>query len=181
MHEIFNTAKRPFFASCSNLHLDFIDYKLYADFIARMFKKHSVKITPEAIDFILEFTDCHTFYTQYLCNYLFATNIKTIGLKEVQLIALEVLKLNEPTYFQYRNLITTAQWNLLQAIAKEYKLYQAHSKTFIGKYNLGTSSMISRGLNSLLDKELIYYNSSVPQPYYQVYDKFMMRWMQHKF
>ena len=181
MHEIFNTAKRPFFASCSNLHLDFIDYKLYADFIARMFKKNSVKITPEAIDFILEFTDCHTFYTQYLCNYLFATNIKTIDLKEVQLVALEVLKLNEPTYFQYRNLITTAQWNLLQAIAKEYKLYQAHSKTFISKYNLGTSSMISRGLNSLLDKELVYYNSSVQQPYYQVYDKFMMRWMEHKF
>jgi hypothetical protein len=179
MHEIFNTAKRPFFASCSNLHLDFIDTALYADFINRMFKKYSIKITDEALDFILVFSDCHTFYTQYFCNYLFAANIKNIDLKEAQNVAVEVLKLNEPTYFQYRNLITSAQWNLLQAIAKENKLFQAHSKAFISKYGLGTSSMISRGLNSLLDKELIYYNSAVEHPYYQVYDKFMMRWMQH--
>jgi AAA+ ATPase superfamily predicted ATPase len=180
MHEIFNTAKRPFFASCSNLHLDFIENKLYADFIIRMFKKYGVKITQQAVDFILDFTDTHTFYTQYFCNYLFAANFKSIDITEVHHVAVEILKINEPIYFQYRNLITSAQWNLLQAIAKEYKLYQAHSKTFISKYNLGTSSMVSRGLSSLLEKELVYYNSAVNQPYYQVYDKFMMRWMQRK-
>ncbi len=180
MHEIFNSAKRPFFASCSNLHLGFIDTKLYADFIQRIFTEYKLKITPESIDFILNFTNCHTFYTQYLCHYLFASNIKLIELKDVQNCAIEILKLSETTYFQYRNLITTAQWQLLQAIAKENKLHQAHSKVFINKYKLGTSSMVTRGIDSLLEKELIYYNSLVEHPYYEVYDKFMMRWMQHK-
>ena len=150
MHEIFNSAKRPFFASCSNLHLDFIDNKFYADFIQRIFKEYKLKITPESIDFILNFTNCHTFYTQYFCNYLFASNIKLIELKDVQNCAIEILKLNETTYFQYRNLITTAQWQLLQAIAKENKLHKAHSKAFINKYKLGTSSMVTRGIDSLL-------------------------------
>lgn len=180
MHEIFNSAKRPFFASCANLHLDFIQTKSYADFIKKTFKTHKVKITQESIDFILDFTCCHTFYTQYFCNHLFALRIKEITIKEVQKSAVDILKVNEATYFQYRNLITVAQWQLLQAIAKETILYKPHAREFIQKYKLGTSSMVTRGINSLLEKELIYYNSSVELPYYQVYDKLMMRWMQHR-
>ncbi|MEY3198778.1 MAG: hypothetical protein RJA13_736, partial [Bacteroidota bacterium] len=30
----------------------------------------------------------------------------------------------------------------------------------------------------LLNKEMIFYNSSVEKPYYEVYDKFLMRWLQ---
>ena len=73
-----------------------------------------------------------------------------------------------------------AQWQLLQAISKEEKLYKAHSKAFITKHKLGTSSMVSRGIEALLEKELIFYNTSVETPYYETYDKFLMRWMQHK-
>lgn len=180
MHELFNNAKRPFFASCSNIHLDFIDKKIYADFIANMFHQNKRKISPQSIDFILDFTCCHTFYTQYFCNYLFASGGKNIQLHHVQSIALEILKLNENTFYQYRNLLTMAQWQLLQAISKEEKLYKAHSKAFITKHKLGTSSMVSRGIEALLEKELIFYNTSVETPYYETYDKFLMRWMQHK-
>jgi uncharacterized protein len=180
MHEIFNSAKRPFFSSCSSLHLDFINNDVYGDFIKRIFTENKVKISKESISFILNFTNCHTFYTQYFCNFLFALNYKNIELQNVQNCAIEILKINEPIFFQYRNLITKAQWHLLQAIAKENKLYKAHSKAFINKYSLGTSSMVTRGMDSLLEKELIYYNSLVEKPYYEVYDKFMMRWMQRK-
>jgi hypothetical protein len=180
MHEIFNSAKRPFYASCINLHLDFIDPAKYAGFISRIFSMHHRKINKTSIDFILDFTYCHTFYTQYFCNYLFASGIKNIELYDVQNIAMEILKLNENTFFQYRSLLTTAQWKLLQAISKEERLYKAHSKTFINQYRLGTSSMISRGMQALLEKELIFYNASVENPYYETYDKFLMRWMQHK-
>ncbi len=180
MHEIFNSAKRPFFASCSNLHLDFIENEKYAQFIARIFANHKIKISKESIDFILEFTNSHTFYTQYFCNHLFALNYKKIEINQVQSCAIEILKINEPTYYQYRNLITSAQWQLLKAIAKEVKLYKPHAVSFIQKYKLGTSSMITRGIDSLLEKELIYHNTSSKTPYYSVYDQFMMRWMQHK-
>ncbi|OFX17549.1 MAG: hypothetical protein A2033_00235 [Bacteroidetes bacterium GWA2_31_9] len=180
MHEIFNNAKRPFFASCSNLHLDYIKTEKYFEFINQIFSQNKRKINKQSIDFIIEFTGCHTFYTQFFCNYLYSSGIKNIDFTDVQNIALEILKLNENTFFQYRNLLTSAQWQLLQAISKEEKLYKAHSKLFINKYKLGTSSMISRGIEALLEKELIFYNTSVENPYYETYDKFLMRWMQYK-
>ncbi|MBX3163426.1 MAG: ATP-binding protein [Bacteroidetes bacterium] len=179
MNEIFNNAKRPFFASCSNMHLDFIDKKKYYAFIAKMFANYKRKISPESIDYILEFTCCHTFYTQFFCNYLFASGNKNITISNTRSVAADILKLNENTFYQYRNLLTVAQWQLLQAISKEEKLYNAHSKSFIGKYGLGTSSMVSRGIEALKEKEMIFYNSSVEKPYYETYDKFLMRWLQH--
>jgi AAA+ ATPase superfamily predicted ATPase len=180
MHEIFNSAKRPFFASCSNVHLDFIGREVYGDFINAIFSANKKKITRQSIDFILDFTCCHTFYTQFFCNYLFSSGIKQIQLKDVQTIAIEILKLNENTFYQYRNLLTTSQWQLLQAVSKEERVYKVHSKSFINEYKLGTSSMVSRSMEALLEKEMVFYNSAVKQPYYETYDKFLMRWMQHK-
>ncbi|MBS1653085.1 MAG: ATP-binding protein [Bacteroidetes bacterium] len=180
MYEIFNGVKRPFFGSCSNMHLDFISETKYATFIEKIFTHYKRKIDKESIRFVLSFTCCHTFYTQYFCNYLFAIGKKSVQLDVVKKIALEILKLYEPTFFQYRNLLTAAQWQLLSAISKEEKLFKAHSADFIKKYNLGTSSMVSRGLEALLEKEMIFFNSTVEKPYYETYDKFLMRWVQIK-
>lgn len=178
MHKIFNSAKSPFYASCSALHLDFIDQREYENFIKGVFLASKRKISDEALTFILEWTVRHTFYTQHFCNFLFASNLKHMDYDDVKNCAVEILKQNESTFYQYRNLITDAQWNLLQAIAKENRVYKAHSKEFIHKYRLGTSSMITRGMEALLEKELIYYNAGVAKPYYEVYDKFLLRWMQ---
>ncbi len=180
MHEIFNNAKRPFFASCTHMHLDFIDYKLYEKFIVSQFEKHKRKITEEAVAFVLDWTKQHTFYTQYLCNYLFALPLKKIELETVQKSILEIFEQNESVYYQYKNLLTDAQWKLLQAIAREERLYNPHAKKVIEKYKLGTSSMVTRGMDALLAKEMIYYNAGVDKPYYEVYDKFLMRWLQRK-
>ncbi len=180
MHEIFNSAKRPFFASCTSMHLDFIDGKLYHDFIVTLFKRNKKFITENAVSFVLDWTRKHTFYTQYLCNYLFAIYPVKIDLEDVHKAIIEIFEQHENIYYQYKNLLTAAQWNLLQAIAKEDKLYNPHSKKVIQKYKLGTSSMVTRGMDALLAKELIYYNAGIANPYYEVYDKFLMRWLQYK-
>lgn len=178
MHEIFNSAKRPFFASCTGMHLDYIDEAKYADFIVRTFKSYKRAVDAESVAFILEWTLTHTYYTQYLCNHIFTTNARRINLDFVRSAAVEVLKINEPTYYQYRNLLTPQQWELLRAVASETRLYKAHSSQFIRKYGLGTSSMVTRGLQALIEKEMVYHNTSVEKPYYEVYDKFLMRWLQ---
>jgi len=178
MHEIFNNQKRPFYASCSNVNLGFIDENIYADFIRQKFKQHKRSISDECIRFILEFTHRHTFYTQYFCNHLFASGIKRIVKNDVYAAAIEILKLNESTCFQYRSLLTKAQWKLLTALAKEERLQKAHSASFLKKYLLGTSAHVTRGMAALIEKDLVYHNTSVEQPYYTIYDKFLMRWLQ---
>ncbi len=178
MHEIFNSAKRPFFASCFNMHLDYISNEDYAAFIGAMFVKNKRRISEEAIEFILDWTLGHTYYTQFLCNYTYSMSHKNTGISEVRQAALGIHQQNESNYFLYRNLLSEAQWLLLTAIAKETRLHQAHSAKFIKAHGLGTSSMVTRGIEALLNKEMIFHNSSAEKPYYEVYDKFLMRWLQ---
>jgi hypothetical protein len=178
MHEIFNSAKRPFFASCTNLKLDYIGEKDYKKFISQKFKEYKRSMDDECLDFICSWTKLHTFYTQYFCSTLFAKQITKYTIKDAHETAISILKLNENTFFQYKNLLTSAQWNLLKAIAKEENVLQPQAKTFINKHQLGTPALVKRGIDALINKEIIFYNSSVEKPYYEVYDKFLMRWLQ---
>lgn len=178
MHEIFNSAKRPFFASCTNLSLDFIEVNEYKSFIRQKFREHGRTIDDECLEFICSWTRLHTFYTQYFCFLLFAKNKKHNALPDAFETALSILKLNENTFYQYRSLLTEAQWNLLRAIAGEEQVFQPQSKKFIGKYGLGTPALVKRGIDALLNKDIIFYNTGVPEPYYEVYDKYLMRWLQ---
>lgn len=180
MHHIFNNAKRPFYASTKNINLQKINNSIYAQFIKQQFEKQKFKISNDDIDLILELTDCHTYYTQRLCHEIFAKGIKTIKTETIIQTINHILIDNEGVYFQYRNLITPAQWNLLKAIAMEHKIEQPYAQKFMYKYNLGTSANVKRGLEALVEKEMIYYNAGVERPYYEVYDKFLMRWLQYK-
>ena len=178
MSEMFSNSKRPFYGSCINISLDFIDEGEYSRFIEKQFASYKRKISKEAIDYILQFTNTHTYYTQVLCNQVFASGIKSILLENVTTACNDILKQNENIFYQYRSLLTAAQWQLLTAIAKETKLQKPHAADFIRKYHLGSSSLIKRSLEALLAKEMVYYNSGTKEPYYAVYDKFLMRWLQ---
>lgn len=180
MHEIFNSAKRPFFASCTNMQLGFIEKEKYSTFIHQKFEQNNRKITQESIDFICDWTQLHTFFTQHLCFTLFAQNNKQNTIEETKKAAITLLKLNESNFYQYKNLLTESQWKLLCAIAKEEKVTQPYSKDFIAPHNLGTTAMVTRGLEALIKKEILFYNTSVENPYYEVYDKYLMRWIQNK-
>lgn len=178
MTEMFNSAKRPFYGSCLNLSLDFIKEEAYAAFIQKIFRQNKRTITTEAVEYIMEFTERHTYYTQMVCNQVFASGLKKINKEDVVKTCGGILKLNENVFYQYRNLLTSAQWQLLTAIAKETRVTKPHSSAFIRKHQLGTSSLVTRGMEALLAKEMIYYNSTIKEPYYAVYDKFLMRWLQ---
>ena len=178
MHEIFNSAKRPFFASCTPLYLDYIEKEKYKRFIRKMFKKDKRFIEEEALEFVCDWTFLHTFYTQYVCNALYAKNKQNITIDLAYKSAFEILEINENTFYQYRNLLTDTQWKLLKGIANQGKLFQPNAKKFIAENDLGSPSVVSRALESLLTKEMIFYNNSVEKPYYEVYNKFLMRWLQ---
>ncbi|PCJ28339.1 MAG: hypothetical protein COA97_01540 [Flavobacteriales bacterium] len=180
MHEIFNSAKRPFFASCTSINLEHIHKEKYKKFIAQLFKKYNKTITSEAVDFICTWTMCHTFYTQYLCNQLFVKAGNEINLEKVKKIAADLLQLQEGKFYQYRSLLTPLQWKLLVGVAKETKLTQPHAKIFISEHQLGGASIVRRGMEALVKKEMVLHNRGIETPYYEVYDKFLMRWLQSK-
>ncbi|MBL4752885.1 MAG: ATP-binding protein, partial [Flavobacteriales bacterium] len=122
--EMFNSAKRPFFSSTHPLYLASIPEKKYAKFIKRLFSKSKRSIDQESLDFILNWSRVHTYYTQAICNKIYARNATDIRIGEVYNACDSLLQEQENIFFQYRNLLTTTQWNLLKAIGKENKVHQ---------------------------------------------------------
>ena len=175
--DMFNNVKRPFFASTQSIYLHEIDKKIYADFIKQKFTERKRTITNDALEYILEFSKQHTYYTQSLCNKIFSTGIKKVNESDAQHAAYELLKENESVYFQYRTLLTTNQWQLLKAIAKEDMVYQPSAKKFIYDHHLGTPANVQRSMEALLNKEMVFCRKDEKGNYYRVYDCFLGRWL----
>lgn len=179
MTEIFNNAKRPFYASTKYLTLGKIPTDSYRDFIIKLFNEHKKQIDNNAVDLILNLTNRHTYYTQQLCHEIFANNIFYIQEQDVLQTLYQILLQNEAVYFQYRSLLTKAQWKMLKAVAVEGEIEQPYSHSFIEKYGLGSSASVKRSLDALVAKSIIYHNLTVKQPFYEVNDKFLMLWLKN--
>ena len=176
--QMFTHNKRPFFGSTQMLELKNIDGRVYELFIEEKFRRFRRKISEDALQFVCDWTRLHTYYTQVLCNRLFAEGYMSITKSLVQQTCLKILEEQEITFFQYRSLLTSVQWQVLKAIAKEDKLYQPNARSFISKHKLGTPSSIQRALEALLVKEMIYKEDDAVGNYYRVYDCFLARWLE---
>ena len=94
--------------------------------------------------------------------------------------AVQILKENEQTFIQWRDLLTSNQWNYLKAVAKEQVVIQPYASRFLQKYNIGTSAYSQRLLDALIDKELILANSTLEGVSYSVYNVFLSRWLENQ-
>ena len=161
------------------MKLDKIDAAQYKQFILKKFKGEKITITPEIINEMIQWADLHTYYVQLLCNRVYASGKTQITTSIWQDEAYKLLKEQEAVFYNYRNLLTKPQWQLLKAIAMEETLYSPTAKDFILKYMLGSPATILRSLKSLLKSEMIY--SEIDQNernYYRIYDILFMRWIQ---
>jgi uncharacterized protein len=174
LQSMFSDVNRPFYQSTEFMHLDEIPQEKYISFIAEKFLMKMATIDEEAIREILNITRGHTYYVQYVCNKLYGSGHSTIDRKRVLWQYAEILKENEAYYMEYKGLMTKHQWNLLVAIAREKGAEQITSASFIKRYELTNHSTIRRGIEALLDKNLIYRKGAM----YQVYDVFFSAWLQ---
>ncbi len=178
MVEIFNSAKRPFFSSTQSLGLTEIPAILYKEFIQYHFTNNKREISDEIIEFILEWTCHHTYYTQFVCNRLYGSQHRKPDLTFTKQICSGILEAEKSTFLQYRNLLTDFQWQMLIAIAKEEKVFQPQSKHFIQKHKLGAPSTVKKTMDSLIAKEMIFVSTDNNESFYRIYDIFLMRWLQ---
>jgi uncharacterized protein len=178
--DIFGDSRRPFFASTQVVNLSEIDYKAYSRFIVDIFQKHKRVMTQDATDFVLQWSRRHTYYTQCVCNHLFALGTKKIDVETVQKACADILAEQEPLFFQYRQMLTPVQWNILRGIAHEEKLYQPNAKTFLQKHKIGTPSNVQRAIEALMRYEMIFREQDEKGQYYRVYNVFLSRWLENK-
>lgn len=178
MTDIFTNARKPFYSSTSFVALDKISAPSYSEFICSQFTASKRKITDEAVDFILEWTKRHTYYTQLLCHTVFANGQKNIDLPEVKKACAQLLKQGEPVYLQYRKMLTDKQWDFLVAIAKEGSVRQITAANFLKLHKIGGASASRRLAESLCEKELLNAEVSLDGVEYSIDDVFFSRWLE---
>ena len=178
MAEMFTAENSPFYESASLYTLEKIDRDVYARFIDEQFAAQKKSITPEAVDFILEWTRCHTFYTQSLCNRVFSAVKKEAALADVLVAADAILKENNAAFLERRALLTAKQWKFLTAVAKEGEVSEPTGAAFLQKYGLGAPSSAARLLAALTEKELLLETKTLNGSSYCVYNVFFSRWLE---
>lgn len=179
MTEIFLDAKRPFFSSSNMLNLDKIDCGIYGNFIKNLFGKYDISVDDDALNFILDWTRCHTFYTQNLCNVIFSMDPSRVTLRVARESALYILEREAHNFLQYRELLTTQQWLMLIGVAKEGSVSKITSGEFLRKYDIGSVTNAKRIVESLSQKDLLLPSVGLKETSYQVYNVFFSRWLEN--
>lgn len=181
LSEMFNSAKRPFYASTQALAIGKIPVDDYTSFIQQHFKENRLKINIEEINQIINWADGNTYNVQLLCNRVFSKTQKTASREIIDASILEIYAENKLSYLALSTSMSKYQWRVLTAIALEGKVYQSTSKDFIGRYELGSSASVLRALEFLTSRELVYqYLDEAGKSYYEIYDIILMRWLQKK-
>ncbi len=174
----FGDIKRPFYMSTQLVDLKPIEAEAYSTFIRRHFEAGGKQLSDDALNEILRFSKRHTYYTQAVCNRLYAQGPKKPEITDVLKIGDQLLLEQEAVFFQYRQLLTPAQWRLLGAIAVEEKVYNPTAGQFLKHFELGAASAVQRSLAALEQKEMIFKENNDKGSFYQVYDCFLSRWLE---
>lgn len=181
LSEMFNSAKRPFYASTQAFALGKITASDYITFIQQHFKDNRLKIGIEEISQILSWADGNTYNIQLLCNRVFSKTKRETNREVIDESILEIYAENKLSYLALSTSMSRYQWRVLTAIAQQGKVYQITSKDFITTYDLGSSASVLRALEFLTSRELVYqYLDDAGKPFYEIYDIILMRWLQKK-
>ena len=173
LSEMFTSAKRPFFSSTSFQSIGPIRQDAYYGFASAFFQ-HSGRALPEEVfDSLYERFEGHTWYIQKVLNTLYAQAGGAIDNVAVQRALNAILSENEYYYQSLLRAYSRGQGKLLKAIAKEGKVNEILSGSFISRYGLNAASSVKGALKRLVDDELIYRGSDG----YIVYDRFMAEWL----
>lgn len=173
MISMFNEKSRPFYRSAQILQLLELPENQYAQFIIRHFKKANKKINSESIDSIFRWTRLQTYYVQLVCNKLFGKSDNVTD-KVLEEVFNEIILQEAPIFSSYQQLLTSLQWRLLLALARDEEIENPYSQQFLNKHQLGAASSVRRALEMLKDKEMIIYY----QQKYFIHDTLLMRWLQ---
>ncbi len=174
LQDMFLSPKRPFYQSTEVLVLGKIERKIYFHFIKTNFEKYSKNIETDAIDYILDFTECYTYYTQVITNQVYYQTNKTITAGEARQIINEYLETKKTDYQNLLNLLPENQKKLVISVANEEVVSKPTSMEFIMKHKLPSISSVAQAIKALAKKEILYKSPNG----YTVYDLFFKRFLQ---
>lgn len=175
--EMFLSPKRPFYQSTSEISIGVIDEQAYYAFADSFFRAQERSLPMEVFHYVYSQYDGYTWYIQVILNRLYAKTGRSIDMDLVQESIREILQENEFYYQHLLQIYPKGQVKLIKAIAKEKKVKEPLSGSFISKYSLNATSSVRNALRRMLEEEIIYRSTDG----YMVYDRFFGQWLDVRF
>ncbi len=175
--QMFENKDRPFYSFGQYLKIDRIPPDLYLQFIQKHFKKAKKTISDEDIMEIIEWCNYRTFNIQMVMNRLYSLDKKKIMEADVRKVKETILNEKGEIYYTIRRLVTSGQWEVIEAFAKEGEIEAPYGKYFMKKHGFTNSSIIRRAVQTCLQNNIFYNVYDHERSYYEIDDVFLRRWI----
>lgn len=173
MQKLFDDQSRPFYHSGRKYPLGKISSVDFSKFIQERFEKSRIHIDGKTIALITETTQCHPYYTQELCHFVWNLCYEknhTIP-PDIETAIKEIIHAEVTHYINLWDNLTAKQKAFLIALSKQPGT-SVFSEDFITGNHLGTTSSVQKTVQLLYDKQLINKNGTI-----SFEDPFFERWI----
>jgi len=153
MIDIFQNQSMPFYKFGDVMFLEKITTDHWLPFICNQFAGTNRKISKKLAKQIVETVKNHSYYVQQLSHLVWIRTDKTANQKIFQEAVTDLLNQNSMLYAKDMDDLSRSQVNFLKALTNKEE--ELHSGAVIAKYDLGSSSNVSRVKEALFKKEII--------------------------
>ncbi len=178
MEPMFTDPNRPFYKSGKYLPLKRIAEEELVPFILSKFRQGKLKVSKKIAARIVEITECHPYYVQFLCHVLWDDCIDKpeIGEKDIARAVDGVIDRERSLYLALWDGLTRKQKALLLALANasEHKQQKIFSHRFLTVHGLGPPSSVQKAFTALIEKSLVERENGL----IVLSDVFFKRWLQ---
>lgn len=173
MSEMFLSSQRPFYQSTDIMNLTPLDEENYYEFSNGFFEAKGGFIDRKVFHELYITFEGYTWYIQSILNRLYENFKKIDTIEQLHDSILSVTMSKAPQYEYLTQFLTSNQFAVLRAIAKEGIVGEPTGKEFLKKHKLPSASSVNTALEILSDKELVYRQANG----YIVYDRFLGIWL----
>ena len=179
LENMFNSSAQPFYNSAEQIYLDRISKDVYTGFAEEQFAKTGRKITHQAVSRAYDLFEGHTYYVHNVLHNVFAYMgyDKVIDEVDIDKTLSDILEEKGRTFASVMNQLNYQQKETLIAIAKEGKASGVTSVAFVKKHTLKSPSSVQYAISTLLEKQLLTYQSEQRVKIYSVADRFLEMWI----
>lgn len=153
MLRIFNNAQSPFYRFGQVVFLQKIAQADWVQHITEAFQRTGRSITPEQAEQVCRDVDCHTWYVQQLCFFLWTATTGAVTDELLRDALQQVVDINTPMFQSDVERLTTSQRALLRAVANGTQ--HLTGRDAVAVYNLGNPNTIARNKRALLELDLV--------------------------
>ncbi len=179
LENMFNSAAKPFYNSAEQIYLDSIPKDIYMNFAEAQFAKAGRSITPDALSYVYDLFEGHTYYVHNVLHNAFAyvNPEKTIDETDIKKTLNDILEDKGRSFASVMNQLNYQQKETLVAVAKERRISGVTSIAFVKKHMLKSPSSVQYAISTLLDKQLLTYQNDGRSKVYSVSDRFLEMWI----